>query len=137
MKKILICLALLPLALAFASKAEAQCADCTLYIEMEDTYGDGWNGNTVTISQNGVQVGSFTLNDGYSGTSSLDVCKADGSLTINYGGGMYPDENSFVLTDQNGNVLAQCSNGSSWSGAVEAAPCSNCLTPQLSLTSVT
>ena len=43
-------------------------------LEMTDTYGDGWNGNTIFfIDQNGVTVDSATLNWGSTGTSDIDI----------------------------------------------------------------
>ena len=45
---------------------------CNYYVDMYDSFGDGWNGATIEASVNGVVTKSFGLT---SGNYSLDSCK--------------------------------------------------------------
>ena len=81
-------------------------ASTLVTLQMNDSYGDGWNGDTWTaISTSGAATyGPFTLNSGYSGSQSF--CLADDCYNIIVGGGSYPYETSWSLIDDNGVVLA-------------------------------
>ena len=66
-------------------------------LEMTDTYGDGWNGNTIFfIDQNGVTVDSATLNWGSTGTSDIDI-PTDGFYTTDWTSGSWQGEPYWVL----------------------------------------
>ena len=41
-------------------------------IKMTDSYGDGWNGASITIKKNGEEIGTATIDDGISNTISFD-----------------------------------------------------------------
>ena len=49
---------------------------CAFTVNMTDSYGDGWNGNTVSFIQNGYTVGTvgggFTTGSSY--TESIMLC---------------------------------------------------------------
>ena len=45
----------------FLTLSTAALAQCTYTLQMLDSFGDGWNGGTVTIS-NGGNINSYTLN---------------------------------------------------------------------------
>ena len=81
-------------------------ASTLVTLQMNDSYGDGWNGDTwtATSTSGGVTYGPFTLNSGYSGTESF--CLADDCYDITVGGGSYPYETSWLLIDDNGTTLA-------------------------------
>ena len=67
-------------------------SSCTnLYLTMVDSWGDGWNGNTFTLT-NSVGAVSFsaTLATGALGTDS--VCVPDDCYTVACGGGSYTAE---------------------------------------------
>ena len=77
------------------------CYDNYLYIEMFDSFGDGWNGNDMTITDvfgNVVFVGgnstgftSGTFHDGY-------ACLANGCFNVNISGGSWASEISWQIT---------------------------------------
>jgi len=64
---------------------------------MEDSYGDGWNGNTWTLSSmDGTHLVTQELDDGYTGTAAFVVNCIDGNISVEGGdGGTDP-------TDENG-----------------------------------
>jgi hypothetical protein len=62
-KTLTLCKLIVFLAIFSGQQAYAQC---THYIKLTDTYGDGWNGNRVSVSVNGSTVlTNITLNSGY------------------------------------------------------------------------
>jgi len=75
---------------------DGSCAGClggTAVVEMIDSYGDGWNGATYTLSTGGAAVASGTLASGSYGADTL--CLAVGCYDITVTGGSYPSEVSF------------------------------------------
>jgi hypothetical protein len=81
---------------------------------MYDSWGDGWNGSTFTISTSlGVVAWSGTLNAGASGSASFAIgggsCgggNPDCGYTITVGGSFWNAEISWNLTDENGTSVA-------------------------------
>ena len=70
------------------------CFDSQVQIWMYDSWGDGWNGNTWTVSDDqGNVLGSGTLAAGVFGVDS--ICLPDGCYEITVGGGSFPGEVSF------------------------------------------
>jgi hypothetical protein len=88
-------------------------------VNMNDSYGDGWNGGVLIISENGVEVdsglvadsffsyqmaGRFFLDTGYSG--SAEFCTNSGSLIgLEYQSNVWEAENSYEIVDDNGAVV--------------------------------
>ena len=105
-----------PLA-AFADGSCTYSSCTTLYLDMVDSFGDGWNGNLFTLT-NSVGAVSFSAGAGFTtGTNASDsVCLPDDCYTVACGGGSYAAEVSWTLTDASGAVLA--SGGSPASGSV-------------------
>ncbi len=94
MKKI--CRLLLMLVLLFiVDNATAQCTNVTL--TMNDSWGDGWNGGSITITNtSGVSYGPYTIT-GSVGTQN--ICLPDGCYSINMVPGSYPGEISWSLSN--------------------------------------
>lgn len=103
-----------------ANLASAQgCVGCTdncVTIDMTDSFGDGWNGATYTITDvltgTAVAFGDLdgaTTGDG-SSVGSEDWCLADGDYTITAGGGTYDGEIAWTLS---GAVTGTTSGGAS------------------------
>ena len=72
---------------------------------MNDSWGDGWNGNTFTITDaNGVVIATATLAAGAAGTETF--CIPDGcAYSFTCGGGSFASEVSWVLSDATGTCL--------------------------------
>jgi len=89
------------------------CLDNPLMINMYDSWGDGWNGATYTITDDntGSVVGTGTLSNGTSGTSPI-YCVTDGCYTIVVTSGSYPSEITWTATI-NGVVYANGGAGTS------------------------
>ena len=74
-------------------------------LEMNDSYGDGWNGDTWSAisTSGGESYGPFTLNSGLSGSESF--CMAEDSYDITCDFGTYAYETSWSLICNNGTIL--------------------------------
>ena len=83
-----------------------------------DSYGDGWNGNVLTItnSDTGVEAASYTLADGYGETVQISPDN-DANYSWSLGGGSYIGEVGVTAVDAGGNTLISISEGSPTSGA--------------------
>ena len=88
---------------------DAADGDCFI-LTMEDSYGDGWNGNTFNM-------GDFTaeLSSGSSETSdfcySAPASCTDTEYAWTMGGGSYIGETSFTVTDADGNIVIENADG--------------------------
>lgn len=84
-----------------SSIASAQCCDHIL--QMNDSYGDGWNGGTLQVLINGNSIGTFAA-AGAGSDTSFTVCTGD-ALELIYTPLDWENENTYVLYDQWGNVV--------------------------------
>jgi surface protein len=84
-------------------------------LELMDSYGDGWNGNTITVR---LQSGdtTFTLATGSSVVYNLGLVYGDTAQFIYNAGGSFQNEVSYKITDSKGVV-------------VYASPTGNYMTP--------
>ena len=80
---------------------------------MADSYGDGWNGASLSIQQNGIEVGTYTLTSGQSaGTETISLCD-NITTTLVWSSGSFDGECSFTLTDPNDTVVYDATSVSS------------------------
>ena len=91
--------AVLMLGFVFTTTAQGgQRDDHDLTILMHDAYGDGWNGNVLTIG--GYE---FTLDTGSEGTAYLTL--ASGTYDVTCDGGSWQSEVSWEILDDSGAEL--------------------------------
>ena len=85
---------------------EAQGTDpsSTFTINMFDSFGDGWNGSTITIDAGGVANGPYTIASGTAESASFTVNEGD-VLTATWGEGSWTTEVSFDILDGAGNIV--------------------------------
>ena len=114
--------------------AATACADvtCNMVVDATDTYGDGWNGNTIEFYQAGTLVGSATINSGNSATVPVEVC-ASAAVELRFLKGSFANEMGGTVTDGGGNVVFTIDGMSSYNAgdvlATVANPCPNCVPP--------
>ena len=120
---------------------------CQITIAATDSYGDGWNNSTLTISQNGVIMGTINMaGQGVSDTPIFDtfqvtVCSGM-PITFSWtSGSIYDDEAGFDIID-GGNAVAYTVTDASTltSGAVFYTlndACPSCVMPVVSVDAVT
>lgn len=109
-------------------------AQCDYTVDMYDSYGDGWNGNTITVDNNGT-TSSQTLSGGSFGSFNVSVNTGD-SLKITWdAGGLYTSEVTFIVSNADGNVIYSSPTGNLMTpGSVVFAhqvTCPSLLTPVL------
>lgn len=74
-------------------------------LKMSDSYGDGWNGAAVTAVINGVST-NYTLDDGPSGTHTINVPAGSQTLKFLFKSGDWDEEVTFEILAPNGNKAA-------------------------------
>ena len=75
-------------------------------MSMYDSYGDGWNGNTYTITD--PEGGLHALGGLVSGAFDADtLCLTDGTYNLVVDGGSWQTEVSWTLTQMNGALVAE------------------------------
>lgn len=112
----------------FLTLSTAALAQCTYTLQMMDSFGDGWNGGSVTIS-NGGNINIYTLNnftdDGTDSTVSFQVI--DGApLVVSTLQGSFPGEVSYNIYDNAGTLIFSVSspaNGVLFNGIAECVAC--------------
>ncbi|MCO4775643.1 MAG: hypothetical protein KC446_06435, partial [Flavobacteriales bacterium] len=84
--------------LAFGLSFSVQ-AQCTYTLTLLDSYGDGWNGNSMYVQTSGYSPSTLTLSTGSSISYQISITTGD-TLTFGWlGGGTYQDECTFTVTD--------------------------------------
>jgi hypothetical protein len=105
-------------------------AQCDYSLEMNDIFGDGWNGNTMDVLVNGIVVlDDATLNAGYQNTLSFPVNSGDDITTIWNGGGQTPWETSFRILNNDGAEVGAGDYDSNFTSGTITAFCSGCPAP--------
>jgi len=129
------CMDLVPSACATAggtSSGGSLCVDtycpgpnaCAHTLTLDDSFGDGWNGNNITLVINGLTVGTFTLASG-STTDVIFLAETGDVIETNYdGAGSFQGEVSWSITDGNGAPL--CSDGPSPAIGLQACGAGAC-----------
>jgi hypothetical protein len=79
-------------------------AICEYTMVLTDSYGDGWNGASFTIMQDGAEIDTYTLASGAIATVVIPLCDA-AETSFTWNSGMYDGENGFELFDPEGNSL--------------------------------
>lgn len=80
---------------------KSQC--CTYTLNMQDSYGDGWNGGYLSIYVNNALLANYSGNN-YVSSDTFQLCNND-TLDLEYTPGSYEDENSYQLYDAAYNLL--------------------------------
>lgn len=97
---------------------------CDYVLELEDTFGDSWNGNTITITINGVST-DYTIANGASETIPLSV-PVGATVTYTFNAiGSFVSECAFEVIDPDGNVII--TEGPNLGGNVTGNWTSNCV----------
>ena len=92
-------------------------------VNMYDSWGDGWNGNTYDISTGGVSVATGGLLSGGYGSDTL--CLPTGCYDITVGGGSYPSEVSFDFGSLVGSGVGTYTNISIGGAFVHVSGCTD------------
>jgi hypothetical protein len=97
---------------------------CNVYFALVDSYGDGWNGNALTVSfDDGTPSQSLTMNSGSSANYTLEIGNGT-HVTLTWTTGSYAYECSFTVSYE-GDLLIYQSEGTPSSGTILEFDC-NC-----------
>ena len=77
---------------------------CTYTLDMQDSFGDGWNGGSLDITVNGTLLSNQTLTTGSSGSYSFTLNDGD-VLELTYNSGSFDSEVTYTITDCNGALV--------------------------------
>ena len=78
---------------------------CAYTFNLFDSSGDGWNGASITVQQNGVTVATVGFTDyEYASTKTVMLCDNQNTVLI-WNSGSSDSECSFEVLDPNGNVI--------------------------------
>ncbi|MFK7795828.1 MAG: choice-of-anchor J domain-containing protein, partial [Aureispira sp.] len=69
---------------------------CTYYMDMNDSFGDGWNGASLDVSINGAPPTNFTLPTGSARTDSIQANNGD-VVTFTYNSGIFDSEVTYTI----------------------------------------
>ena len=107
---------------------------CNISVAAVDSYGDGWNGATITFSQSGAVVGSYSMpsQNMYSttiyDTYTVTVCSGE-PVSFSWQSGQYDSEISYVVYDGGGAAVYNSANGGVDHSGTIAVPCPSCIMP--------
>ena len=91
-------------------------SECNYSLQMSDPgFGDGWNGQSIDVYDNGVLIGNYTLlstdNNGDSLTINFPVINGNNIVLI-YNTGSFQSESAFNLIDGTGSIISTYAQGS-------------------------
>ncbi|MCR4965009.1 MAG: fibronectin type III domain-containing protein [Bacteroidales bacterium] len=87
---------------------------CAYIFTLNDSYGDGWNGGSLAVQQNGITVATLSLTGGSSATETVYLCDND-STSLVWTSGSYAYEASFSVVGPDGLQLYAASDMSTYS----------------------
>jgi hypothetical protein len=100
---------------------------CAYTINLTDEFGDGWNGGSLTVSQNGEVLGTYTISEGNSASYSVNLCEGVDAV-FTYTTGSYASENEMTVLGPSGNVV--------WTHAGTAGSTSEVIIPSCAIVPV-
>ena len=79
-------------------------SQCDYTINMQDSWGDGWNGASISVDVNGINISTVTLNTGNTGSESFSTYTGD-VVQFSFTGGSYDSEITFQIIDPSGTTI--------------------------------
>jgi hypothetical protein len=110
--------------LSFSTEVCDAISQCDFTFHVYDSYGDGWNGASISVLQGGVEVAEITAT-GDGDTIPQPLCNGFTTELI-WNSGSFDDEASFILYDNDGSELFNYSGNSADDGVVIYSFTSTC-----------
>jgi hypothetical protein len=82
---------------------------CPYIFHLSDSYGDGWNGGSISVLQNGILLQNVTLSEASNADFTMTLCD-NSSIVLVWNSGMYDYECSFTLEGPDGTIVYSNSN---------------------------
>ena len=114
---------------------------CSYTLNLLDSWGDGWNGNSIDVLVDGVVVlDDVTLASGSQGTETFAVTEGSDITTVWNGGGSWANEITYEILDTDGIVVGSGNSTTDVVSGTITAVCPSCPSPgglQASVSSAT
>ena len=105
---------------SFSTAACEISNQCAFAFSLHDSYGDGWNNASISVTQNGITIASLTIPSGQS-SADYEVALCDNSdITFVWNSGSYDSECSFTVTDPFDEVIYTAGSMSGVTGTLVA-----------------
>jgi len=78
----------------------------TYVVDMQDSYGDGWNGGAIIVTIDGTALPPITIDSGSSGSGSFDVPAGASVLSVQYSSGSWDSEVTFQISRNNETIFS-------------------------------
>ncbi len=95
-KRFLLLLSLL--GLLIFGQTSVVSAQCDIVIDMEDSYGDGWNGASIKVYHGDDLLGTATIANGFTGSETISA-PDNADISLVWVPGSYDEEISFTVTN--------------------------------------
>lgn len=89
---------------SFTTNSCSASEQCTYTFHLNDAYGDGWNGGSISVMQNGSLATTVTLSETNSADFPVALCN-NSSITLVWNMGLYDYECSFSLAGPDGTLI--------------------------------
>ena len=76
---------------------------CNYDIDLNDSYGDSWNGGYLTVLEEGVPIGTYAAS-GYGSSAAFSITSGN-NFDIQYTSGSWENENTYSIYDDQGNLV--------------------------------
>ena len=106
----------------------AAADQCAYTFTLNDSYGDGWNGGTLQVKQNGITVATLGLPSGSSATETVNLCHGINTDLV-WNAGSYASEASFTLAGPDGAQLYASPTMNNYTTYTFQPNCSGCSMP--------
>ena len=81
---------------------------CNVVFDLSDSYGDGWNGASLTVNfSDGTPSQNMTISSGSSATYTIEIGNGV-HVTLNWNSGQWDSECSFTVRYEDGDVIYNC-----------------------------
>ena len=78
----------------------------TYVVDMQDSYGDGWNGGAIIVTIDGTTLDPITITSGSGGSDSFVVPAGASVLSVQYSSGSWDSEVTFQISRNNETIFA-------------------------------
>jgi hypothetical protein len=81
---------------------------CNVVFDLADSYGDGWNGASLTVSfDDGTPSQNMTISSGNSASYTIEIGMGV-HVTLNWSSGSWDSECSFIVRYEDGDIIYNC-----------------------------
>ena len=125
-----------PASVNFNTTICAAADQCDYVFNLSDSYGDGWNGGSITVQQNGITVATVGMTGGSTATVNVTLCDAQ-PTTLIWNTGSFDSEVGFEVVTAYGDVVYTATSVSSGTLTTFNSNCTPPTCPKPTLLTVT